>query len=159
MRVPFASVNLPGDILYREGWVRHHVMPMQCIRDPTLGPFLSKMRSQRFYIDDFNKNGILLPTLRSQSKLTGLPLHRGGHRNYNARIIAERNAIRVFCEPIRTESYRLEIALSGLCSLQKRVRYAIVTQRVDHVDRVILRGRTDSDLDALIDRLFLANAQ
>ena len=159
MRVPFATVNLPGDMFYREGWVRHHLMPMQCLRDATLGPFLSKMRSQRFYIDDFNRNGILLPTLPSQSKLTGLPLHLGGHRNYNLRIIAEMTAIRVFCESIRTESRRLEIALSGLCSLQKRVRDAIVTQRVDHVDRVILRGRTDSDLDTLIDRLFLADAQ
>ena len=106
MRVPFASVNLPGNILYREGWVRHHLMPLQCIRDATLGPFLWKMRSQCFFIDDFNRNGILLPTLPSQAKLTGLPLHLGGHRNYNSRIIAEINAIRIFARwsvPSRTD--------------------------------------------------------
>ena len=159
MRVPFASVNLPGNILYREGWVRHHLMPLQCIRDATLGPFLWKMRSQCFFIDDFNRNGILLPTLPSQAKLTGPPLHLGGHRNYNSRIIAEINAIRIFCEMVRTESHRFEIALGGLRSLQKRVHDAIVTQRVDHVDRVILSGRTDRDLDALIDRLFLTNTK
>jgi hypothetical protein len=129
-------------------------MPLQCARDAVVGPFMAKIRGPQFRMDDFGRNGILLPTLASQSMAAGLPLHFGGHPNYNSKAIAEINAIRVFCESVRAESRRLELALAGMRALQRRIREAIVNHGAGHVDRVVLAGRTDGDLDALIDRLF-----
>ena len=154
LRVPFWSVNLPGKVLYREGWVRHHLVPLQCMGDAVLGPFLLRMRASGFCMDDFRTNGILLPTLSSDSKKSSLPVHVGGHPNNNWRIMAELHAIRAICESIRSDSRAREFALSGLRGLQKWVRKAITDQDIGHIDRVRLSGRTDGDLDALIDRLF-----
>jgi A nuclease family of the HNH/ENDO VII superfamily with conserved AHH len=153
-RVPFASVNRPDTPNYREGWVRHHLHSMQCLRDAALAPFLLAMRDDGFHMDDFDTNGILLPALPSQSFLSGQPLHLGGHPNYNAQIIDELHFIRKFCESIRSDSRRRKIAMGGLRGSQDRTREAILSQRAGHVDRVILTGPTDGDIDALIDRLF-----
>lgn len=124
------------------------------MRDPDIAPFLLAMRDDGFHLDDFNTNGVLLPALPSQSVSSGLPLHLGGHVQYNAQIIAELHAIRTFCESIRSPSCRRKVALRGLRGSQKRARLAIVDQRAKHMDRVVLNGRTDGDLDGLIDRLF-----
>jgi A nuclease family of the HNH/ENDO VII superfamily with conserved AHH len=157
LRVPFASVNKLGDVHYREGWVRHHVHPIQCLRDAMLAPFLLAMRDEGFHIDDFETNGVLLPALPSQSILSGKPLHLGSHPNYNVQMIGELNAIRKFCESIRPDSKRRVVALRGLRGSQTRARAAILNQRGGHVDRVVLSGRTDGDLDRLIDRIFASN--
>jgi A nuclease family of the HNH/ENDO VII superfamily with conserved AHH len=155
-RLPFAAANAPTDDCYREGWVRHHLTPLQCMRDAVLGPFILRMRDSGFHIDDFRSNGILLPTLSSDSKMSGLPVHVGGHPNYNLRVMNEMHGIRAFCESFRADSRRREFALIGLRGLQKWGRQAIMSQRVRHIDRVVLTGQTDGDLDALIDRLFRA---
>ncbi len=156
LRIAFASVNKPGQSGYREGWVRHHVHPMQCMRDATLAPFLSSMRDDGFHLDDFETNGILLPALPSQSIVSGQPLHLGGHPNYNVQIIDELHFIRTFCESIKTDSRRRNVAMCCLRGSQTRARKAIMSQRWGHVDRVVLNGRTDGDLDILIRRLVTA---
>lgn len=152
-RKPFSTVNRPSCLNYREGWVRHHLHPMQCMRDANLAPFLLAMRDDGFHLDDFETNGVLLPGLPSQSISSGLPLHFGGHLRYNHQIIAELQSIRTFCESVRSHARRRKLALSGLRGSQNRARLAIVQQRAGHMDRVVLNGRTDGDLDALIDRL------
>jgi A nuclease family of the HNH/ENDO VII superfamily with conserved AHH len=107
-------------------------------------------------MDDFRTNGLLLPSLPSLSERSGLPLHLGGHRNYNEQIILELRIIRQFCESIRVDSNRRSFALAAVRGLQQRARQAILCQRSGHIDRVSLQGQTDSDIDALIDRLFAA---
>ena len=154
MHVPFASVNSSSSPSYREGWARHHIAPVQCKRDAALAPFLLTLREDGFCMDDFVTNGVLLPMLPSQSKISGLPLHLGGHPEYNARFIEELNPIRVFCESIRSDSRRREVALSGVRGLQDRARKLITTQRAGHINRVVLKGCTDADVDGLITRLF-----
>lgn len=156
-RMPFALVNVPGTSTYSEGFVRHHLIPMQCLTDRMLGPFLFTLRDVGFTIDDFATNGLLLPLLPSLSKSSGLPLHLGGHRNYNAQIISELQAIRRFCESIRSDSTRRRFAMAAIRGLQMRARLVILGQHAEHVDRVILRGKTDGDIDGLIDRLFNAS--
>ena len=123
------------------------------MRDDMLGPFLLAMRDDGFHIDDFRTNGILLPALPSQSILSGQPLHMGGHPNYNAQILDELQFIRRFCESIRPDSQRRKLALRGLRGSQERTRSAILRQQSGHVDRIVLNGRTDGDLDRAIDRL------
>ncbi len=158
-RKPFQTVNRPGTPNYREGWVRHHLHPMQCMRDADLAPFLIAMRDDGFHLDDFTTNGVLLPALPSQSKSSGLPLHLGGHAQYNAQIISELHAIRAFCESIRSQACRRKVALHGLRGSQKRARLAIIEQQAKHMNRVVLNGRTDGDLDMLIDRMFARESQ
>jgi hypothetical protein len=131
---------------------------MQCLRDERLAPFLTAMRDDGFYLDDFATNGVLLPSLPTQSRLSGKPLHIGGHPRYNAQIIEELQFLRKFCESIRCDSRRRTVALRGLRGSQWRARAAILNQRSDHVDRVNLSGQTDSDLFKLIDRIFGINS-
>jgi A nuclease family of the HNH/ENDO VII superfamily with conserved AHH len=158
-RIPFASVNLAHDVVYQEGLVRHHLAPSQSFRDPELRPFLLKLQIDGLHMDDFATNGILLPAIPSISKSTGLPIHVGGHPNYNLRIINELRAIRVSCESIRGDSQRRRSAVSGIRALQDRARKAIINQHSGHVDRVVLSHPSDDSLDALIDRLHLRMAQ
>jgi hypothetical protein len=82
----------------------------------------------------------------------------GCHPHYNAQIIDELHFIQRLCESIRPESRRRTVALSGLRGSRGRARKAILDQRAGHDDRVVLAGRTDGDLDSLIDRLIAANA-
>jgi A nuclease family of the HNH/ENDO VII superfamily with conserved AHH len=152
-RISFASVNLVGRSGYQEGMYRHHLTPSQSLRDPDLRPFLLALRADGVHMDDFTTNGILLPAVPSISKSSGLPLHIGGHPNYNARIIEQLHAIRTTCESIRGDSRRGESAVRRVRELQDRVRDAIIFQRSGHIDRVILDQPNDASLDALIDRL------
>lgn len=127
------------------------------MRDESLAPFLRAMRVDGFHLDDFATNGVLLPGLPTQSRLSGRPLHMGGHPRYNAQIIDELHFIRKFCESIRSDSRRRMVALRGLRGSQCRARSAILTQSSDHVDHVNLSGRTDCDLFNMIDRMFAVN--
>lgn len=155
-RIRFASVNLWGDPDYREGMVRHHNLPLQTQSHRDLGPFLESLRDDGLHIDDFATNGVLLPMLTSVSQATNLPVHFGGHPNYNAQIIERLQVIRVFCESIRLDSRRRNMALAGVRGVQKRARAAIIGQRVGHIDHVRLVEPGTANLIAEIDQMLAA---
>ena len=47
----------------------------------------ARIDPQRLGFDDFRRNGMLLPARSEAARRTGLPLHRGPHRDYNAMVI------------------------------------------------------------------------
>ncbi len=134
--------------------MRHHALTLESSRDPVLGPFVRALRKVGFHIDDFTTNGILLPTLTRDSRASGLPVHVGGHPNYNVQVGNELHALRRVCESFRTDSLRFEFALRGVRALQARIRKALANQGGEHINNVRLCHPTDQSLDALIDRLF-----
>lgn len=133
--------------------VRHHMMPLQTQRHPELGPFLYSSHADGFHIDDFATNGMLLPLLSSVGRAKSLPVHFGGHPRYNEQIIVRLQTIRVFCESIRSDRLRRQMALVAVRGVQKRAKDAIVHQGVDHVDYVNLAEPAATNLVEQIARL------
>ncbi len=68
---------------------RHHLLPLQLLRQKSLASMFAGIGPRRMVFDDFRTNGLLLPATEQAALVLGLPLHRGPHRIYNA-MVAER---------------------------------------------------------------------
>lgn len=109
---------------------------------------------------DFRRNGVLLPASELAATRTGLPLHRGPHRRYNA-LVAERLgqieagwAMRQTHSPLCAQ----DEAAMRLRLLQSALRRRLLRPGL----RPILLNRNDplgkgvdfSELDAMVDALW-----
>lgn len=157
-RLPFAAVNRRGFPDYREGWNRHHLQPVQCMREALLAPFVSRLGEAGFFLDDFNSNGVMLPALDSVSRMSGLPLHVGGHPAYNRRVILRMQDIRLTCELVVGEQKRVCFAIFLMRQLQAELRHAILNQGAETLDHMTIRNPAHRDREQLIDLLFAARA-
>lgn len=97
--IPFRSVNRRDQPGFREGYQRHHLLSLQLLNNSCFSGMFTKLGSVLFDFDDFRSNGILLPCTSAGSIQTGLPLHRGPHRQYSDVVYAR-------VEPIATEWQR-----------------------------------------------------
>lgn len=88
-KLPFRSVNVPGQPGYRGGMQRHHLLPRQLLSQNAHGRLFDEIGRDRIGFDDFRSNGLLLPSTDSTAQQTRMPLHRGPHHAYNA-MVAER---------------------------------------------------------------------
>ena len=88
-RLPFRSVNEPGQPGYRAALQRHHLLPRQLLFDKRLRQLFEAVGPDQIGFDDFRYNGLLLPALEQAAMVLGLPLHRGPHKRYN-QVVAER---------------------------------------------------------------------
>lgn len=82
----FRSVNRRASVGYRNGWQRHHLIPQQLAVDPVAGPVLETLAGFGFSLDDFHRNGLLLPANEKAASISGLPLHAGPHPRYTGRV-------------------------------------------------------------------------
>jgi hypothetical protein len=74
-----------------EGFHCHHLIPIEVIEKPSLAITFGMARSAGFNPDDFEFNGMLLPSVEGNAVSFRLPMHRGSHPLYNA-LVAERIA-------------------------------------------------------------------
>ncbi len=88
-RMPFRTVNRPENPGYDPTMQRHHLLPLQLLSSRCFGSMFDTIGRERVGFDDFRKNGLLLPSSEESTLLTGLPLHRGPQRHYNA-VVMER---------------------------------------------------------------------
>ncbi|WP_121119306.1 AHH domain-containing protein [Croceibacterium ferulae] len=88
-KLPFPSVNNPGQPGYRTGMQRHHLLPRQLLSHHAHGRLFDEIGRDRIGFDDFRSNGLLLPSTEGTAQQTRMPLHRGPHHAYNA-MVAER---------------------------------------------------------------------
>jgi hypothetical protein len=88
-RLPFRSVNRVGHPGYQPGMQRHHLLPRQLLSQRCFGRLFDAVGLEYQAIDDFRRNGLLLPASDRAALRTRLPLHRGPHRSYNG-MVAER---------------------------------------------------------------------
>jgi A nuclease family of the HNH/ENDO VII superfamily with conserved AHH len=151
--VSFVSVNRRKSRGYREGWERHHILPVQSRRDASLRPFLSAMAELGFALEDFTTNGILLPCMIDIAGQTGLPLHVGGHPRYNLQVLSRMQAIRSTCETIPNTSERRRQGLIRLRRLQCDIRHAICSPSLPHIDQLILSTLAHPSVTTMIDRI------
>jgi hypothetical protein len=83
----FCAVNRPGRPGYIDGLQRHHLLPRQLLSQTCFAAMIEGVGRQVIGFDDFRCNGMLLPGTEQAARRTGLPLHRGPHRSYNAMVI------------------------------------------------------------------------
>lgn len=74
-RLPFGSVNVPGQSGYSPGLQRHHLVPRQLLRLAALTQFVAKLGVERLGIHDFRRNGQLLPASEDVARRIGMPLN------------------------------------------------------------------------------------
>lgn len=86
-RLPFRSVNHRCASDYDPGLQRHHLLPRQVLQQGCFAGLFEAVSLTRAAWDDFRSNGLLLPWQDAAALRSGLPLHRGPHRRYNAMVM------------------------------------------------------------------------
>ncbi|MBN9507212.1 MAG: AHH domain-containing protein [Altererythrobacter sp.] len=163
-RLAFQAVNRRGEPGYQAGMQRHHLLPRELLSQRCFAALFDAIGRNRLGFHDFRRNGLLLPASAEAALRTGLPLHRGPHRAYNA-LVAERIGqiegtwSRLRCKVPERER---DQAFMRLALLQRALR-----RRLLHPDRPRLRlnrqdplgaGLDFAELDAMADLLWAGTA-
>ena len=82
-RLTFRTVNRSGHPGYDPALQRHHLLPRALTRRPWFVAMLDSLGSDLIDLDDFRRNGLLLPCKDTAAMRMGMPLHRGPHGSYN----------------------------------------------------------------------------
>lgn len=163
-KLAFSRVNVKGDPGYRPDVQRHHLLPRQILGTKSLARMLSQLGREQIGFDDFRRNGLLLPSSVAAVQCTGLPLHCGPHREYNALVMERVGQIEAKwsrdsdadpqiarCEAI----FRLEL-------LQRALRQRLLDagrERLWLSRKDPFRPGPDfAELDAMVDQLWSATA-
>lgn len=159
--LPFRAVNLRGRPGFDPGMQRHHLLPMQLLRQGGTAALFYAVGRDQLRFDDFRRNGLLLPATDRSALRVGLPLHRGPHRTYNEMVSERVGQIEAGWARSRRVSPQVAIsdALARLELLQRALRRRLLDQR-----RRLLLSRKDplgsgadfTELDALVDELWPA---
>jgi len=159
-KLPFRSVNRQGAPGHDPGLQRHHLLPCQLLRLPSLRRLLRAMGGARTRFDDFRRNGILLPATGAAARRLALPLHRGPHRHYNEMVIERVGQIegRWSAHQARFPREAGEEALFRLAVLQSALRRRLL----DPPSRPLRLNRHDpigsgydfTELDGMVEALW-----
>lgn len=142
---------------------RHHLLPRQLLSARCFGRLFSRLDPQRVGIDDFRRNGLLLPGTDHAALRIGLPLHRGPHRDYNAMVFERVGRIEGdwAARRLRVPDQALEDALMRLALLQGALRRRLLADtarlRLNRGDP-LGSGRDFAELDAMADLLWRETA-
>lgn len=160
----FRAVNQIGQPGYNAGLQRHHILPLQLLRQPcTLGLFKALGR-ERLRFDDFRSNGLLLPANDLSALRIGLPLHRGPHHGYNQLVTERVGQIEATWASARRAAPEAALvdALARLELLQRALRRRLLDQRrrLQLNRRDPLGSGTDfTEIDALVAELWPATGE
>ena len=114
----FAAVNRPGRPGYTAGLQRHHLIPCSLPERRCFAPLFAALPPAQAGLDDFRRNGMLLPASEVAAVRMGLPLHRGPHRDYTAMVAERLGGI----EAAWSACHAGEEALAALAELQGALR-------------------------------------
>lgn len=164
-RLPFRSVNRVGQADYQPGMQRHHLLPRQLLSHRCFGRLFDAIGLERLAIDDFRRNGLLLPASDHAAMRMRLPLHRGPHRAYNTLVCERVGQIEgAWARQRRAASdSALGQAAMRLDLLQRALRRRLLRPdgarlRLNRADP-LCRGADFAALDALADALWADTAQ
>ncbi len=123
-RLPFRAVNRAGQPGHDPSLQRHHLLPCQLRTRRCFARLIGQLDPARLGFDDFRRNGLLLPSRSEAARRTGLPLHRGPHRDYNAMVIERVGQIEAAwsARQARNSHAAGEDALFRLALLQRTLR-------------------------------------
>ncbi|MEO0872875.1 MAG: AHH domain-containing protein [Pseudomonadota bacterium] len=138
---------------------RHHILPRQLLTKRCFGSLFERIGREPVGFDDFRSNGLLLPATEEATRRTGMPLHRGPHRQYNELVIERVGRIEaqwVKARKSNTDAAREE-AHMRLRLLQSALRQRLLSER----KRMILNrkdpigtGYDFTELDAMAEALW-----
>jgi hypothetical protein len=129
------------------GFHCHHLIPIEVMEKPSLAIAIGMARSAGFDPEDFEANGMLLPSTEWNAACFGLPMHRGSHPLYNA-LVAERIGSLAIQTPdeLRVQFHHLQRALKqGL----RRRALSLVDGPRDSLRPLGDFRRIDSEIDLL----------
>ncbi|WP_298466191.1 AHH domain-containing protein [uncultured Erythrobacter sp.] len=158
-RISFRNVNRKGEPDHDPSLQRHHLLPRQLLSRRCFGSMFAQIGRDTIGFDDFRANGLLLPATEEASLRTGMPLHRGPHREYNELVIERVGNVEARWQALRREDPQaaLSEALLRLCLLQSALRRRLLQER-----RRLVLNRKDplgtgydfTELDAMAEQLW-----
>lgn len=157
--IPFRKVNRRCDAGYDRELQRHHLLPSQLLQLTCFKPLMARVGRRQVGFDDFRANGLLLPATEAATLRTGMPLHRGPHRDYNEMVIERVGQIEAnWSQDLHVDPEKAgQDALMRLRLLQSALRRRLLNER-----RRFLLNRKDplgtgidfSELDAMAESLW-----
>ncbi len=155
--IPFSQINRPNDANHRPNYQRHHLIPRQARLESGLQNIFHSLQDGGFNLEDFETNGILLPSCENEALRTGWPLHRGPHPRYNEIVIERLVHISKLGDQIDKPAerqgfiqFRLFLLLSSLHSGLNKQRFKKIS--LSHRDP--LRSKHKFDLiDSRIEKM------
>lgn len=162
----FSMINRKNGDGYNPRYQRHHLIPLQAASIPEVIEPLNEIdrdidcRKGGFDFDNFDKNGVLLPSDEQMALQTGHPLHRGPHPRYNELVIERllliiRLSNQIDNQVQRKVFFRLRIGILQSVLRRALVGSALPVFRLNRKDP----GLSSSDfaqLDSCVDALYLA---
>jgi hypothetical protein len=97
----------------QKGFQRHHVIPVNVIGSSVFAGLFAVVAHVGFSPHSFVANGVLLPSTEAMAVQTGLPLHRGPHKQYDE-LIAE--GLDIICQEMRRGQVTDKVAILRLLS-------------------------------------------
>ena len=156
--LPFGAVNRAGCPGHVAGLQRHHLLPRVLVGLTCFARLLEALGS-RAGLDDFRRNGMLLPATESAAVRMGLPLHRGPHQSYSAMVCERLGEIEAGWVATRRRDGDAagHAALRDLAALQAELRRSLLdpqrTLRLNRSDP--LGGGIDfTRIDAMAESLW-----
>lgn len=156
--LPFGAVNRAGCPGHVAGLQRHHLLPRELVGLTCFARLLEALGS-RAGLDDFRRNGMLLPATESAAVRMGLPLHRGPHQSYSAMVCERLGEIEAGWVATRRRDGDAagHAALRDLAALQAELRRSLLdpqrTLRLNRSDP--LGGGIDfTRIDAMAETLW-----
>lgn len=156
--IPFAAVNRKGRPGYDPSLQRHHLLPRQLRNLPCFEPMFAELGIEAMGLEDFRRNGMLLPARERAALRLALPLHRGPHRAYSELVTQRVGQIerRWARARLRNPEAAVGEALMRLALLQRALRRRLldtrrrlVLNRRDPIGRRLDFARMDAMADAL----------
>lgn len=80
------------------GFQRHHLVPIALLHRPQMADLFEHLRREGFSLQQFGRNGLILPASEAAAVRSGHALHRGPHRGYSDVITARVERIRTHFE-------------------------------------------------------------
>lgn len=163
-KLPFRAVNRRGAGDYQADLQRHHLLPCQLQQRRGLSRMFDAIGADRFGLDDFRRNGVLLPANCAAAVRLRMPLHRGPHHAYTS-LVAERVG-QVESEwsrlRLRAPDLAVEQAVMRIALLQRALRRRLLSPggarlRLNRFDPM-LSALDFSELDAMAEQLWADTA-
>lgn len=160
-RISFRAVNRRDSPGHDPGLQRHHLLPRQLLDRKCFGAMLGALRPLHFSLEDFRRNGLLLPANDAAAVRIGLPLHRGPHREYNL-MVSERVGQIEAAWSAQSPRHAEQALLQAYCQLEE-LQQTLRKQLLDRRRRLRLNRRDPlgqsvdfKELDAMVDQLWPA---
>jgi hypothetical protein len=152
----FRSVNRRASVGYRNGWQRHHLIPRQLERHDAAGAVLGSLKPFGFVLDDYARNGMLLPASEAAGRASGLPIHGGPHPGYNRAVAQLVVAIGAQAPHPWRRLARIMLLQHDLRQTLSRVRdFPVMVDLIDLSIDSEAHRRLDADVEVLLARFAL----